>query len=144
LGFSPFCFQRLRALPTGLNDAGGDGFEREGAVAVPLRALDPANCIGVRGSEQFTADDATEVIGNHIMVADAAVLTVDAVEEFDQFDGFDEEAGLFPDLADNAGGEGLAEFKQAAGEGPVAFQGLGSAADEQDAAAVDDHRANAQ
>ena len=112
-------------------------------MAVPLGALDPADGVGVGGGAQLAAGDAAEVIGDDVMVADAAVFVVNAVEELDEFDGLDVEAGFLADLAHDACDERLADFEHAAGEGPVAFEGLAAAADEQDAALVDDDGADA-
>ena len=67
------------------------------------------------------------------MVLDAALRVAgDAVEGLDDLDGFDDEAGFFEDFAADGFFEGLAELDGAAWEGPLAFEGLPGAADEQD------------
>ena len=63
--------------------------------------------------------------------------------KFEQFEGLDVEAGFLADFAGDAGREGLADFEHAAGEGPVALEGLGSAANEEHAAVVNDNGADA-
>ena len=57
--------------------------------------------------------------------------------------GSNVETGFLAHLADDAGGERLAEFEHAAGERPVALEGLGAAADQKDAARVNDDCADA-
>src|ERR1700677_2471160 len=93
LWFKMFDFNLLGALPASFDDAHGDGIEDEGAVAVPLRALNPADGGGIRGRAQLAAGDAAEVIGDDVVIADAAVFTMNAIEQLDEFDRLDEEAG---------------------------------------------------
>ncbi len=90
-------------------------------MAVPFGALDPADGVGIRGRAQLAAGDAAEVVGDDVVVAHAAALAVDAVEEIDEFDGLDVEAGFLAHFADDAGGERLAELqacRRAASSGP--------------------------
>jgi hypothetical protein len=133
----------LRALPGLFNYADGDGVELEGAGSVPLRAFNPTDCVRVGGCEELAAGDAAEVVGEDVMVTNAAFDAVNAVKQLDQFKGFDDEAGLFAHLANDAGGERLADFKQAAGQRPLALERLVAAADEQDAACVYDYGTDA-
>jgi hypothetical protein len=126
-----------------VDDAGGDGVEDESAVTVPLGGYGPAGCVGVGGGLEFAGDDAAKIIGDHVMVLDAGVLPVNAIEEFDEFDGLDGEAGLFLDFADDGLVKRFADVDEAAGDGPVAAERLCAAADEQDAAGMDDDGADA-
>jgi hypothetical protein len=112
-------------------------------VAVPLGPLDPTHRVGVGGCEQFSAGDAAKVVGEHIVVLNPIANAVNAIEEFDQLDGLNDEAGLFPHLAGDAGSEGLAYFKQASGERPLATQRLCAATHEEDAAGIDDYGSDA-
>jgi hypothetical protein len=143
LWFKMFDFNLLGALPASFDDAHGDGIEDEGAVAVPLRALNPADGGGIRGRAQLAAGDAAEVIGDDVVIADAAVFTMNAIEQLDEFDRLDEEAGFLADFADDASGEGFADFEHAAGEGPVAFKGLSAAANQKHAGVLHDDGADA-
>jgi len=130
-------------LPSFFKDAHGDGIEEEGAVAVPFGALDPADGVGIGGCAQLTADDAAEVVGDDVVIANAAGLTMDAVEKLDKFERLDEEAGFFAHLAGDAFDEGFTDFKHAAGQRPMAFERFTAAAHEEHAAFVDDNRAHA-
>ena len=85
----PFVAQLLGALPALFNDAHGDGIKDEGAVAVPFRALDPADGVGVRGGAQLAAGDAAEVVGDDVVIADALALAVDPVDEIEELDGLE-------------------------------------------------------
>ena len=139
-----FLFESLRALPAFFDDADGDGIEDEGAMAVPLRAPDPANRVGVRGSAELAAGYAAKIVGNDVVVAHAALFADDAVDELNEFDDADIEAGFLADFADGAGGEGFAQLEHAAGQRPVALEGLAAATDEEHAAILDDDGAHAE
>ena len=110
---------------------------------IPFGALDPADGGSVRGGTQVAAGDAAEVVGDDVVIANAAVFAMNAVEKLDQFDGLDVEAGFFADLANDAGCEGLADLEHAAGEGPMTFEGLGAAANQEHAGVLDDDCADA-
>src|SRR5580698_4751242 len=138
----PVLLNCLRPLPACFDHAHGDGIELEGAVAVPLGALYPADRVGVGGGLQFPAGDATKVVRDHIMVPDAVAVAMDSIQEFDQLDRLDPQPGLFVDLADNAGGESFAQFQHSTGQRPLAFQRLASTAHQQHAAPIDDDRAD--
>jgi hypothetical protein len=77
------------------------------------------------------------------MVPDTVAFMVDAIEKLNKFDRLDGQAGLFAYLAGDAGGKGFADFEQASGKGPAAFEGLAAATDQQDTACIDDDRAYA-
>jgi hypothetical protein len=77
------------------------------------------------------------------MVANPVAIAMDAIEDFDEFDGLDLKAGFLADLSDNGLRERLAEFNEAAGNGPSAAGGFGASLDEQNAAFIDDDRAYA-
>ena len=70
----------LGALPAFFDDSDGDGIEDKGAVAIPFRSLDPTDGGSVRCGAQFAAGEAAEVVGDDVVIADAAVLAVNAVE----------------------------------------------------------------
>jgi hypothetical protein len=104
MGGAPFIAELLGALPAFFDDTDSDGVKDEGAVAIPLGALDPADRVSIRGSAELSAGDAAEIIGNDVVIADAAGFAVNAVEKLDEFNGLDVEAGFFADLANDAGG----------------------------------------
>jgi hypothetical protein len=66
-----------------------------------------------------------------------------AVDKLDQLERLDEEAGFLAYFAGYACGDGFTEFEHAAGQRPMAFEGLGAAAHEEHAALVDDDCADA-
>lgn len=130
------------AAPSLLYDTGGEGIDAQGGVAIPFRVLDPANLVGVRGGTEIASGDAAEVIGNDVVIADELAVAMDAVEELDKLDWLDEETRFFLDFADQAGRKRLAQLERAAGQGPLAFEGLGTAANQQNAACIDDDGAD--
>jgi len=107
-------------------------------MAVPLGALDPADRVGIRGGAKLAAGDAAKVVGDDVVVAHAIAFAVDAVEEINELDEFDVEAGFLADFAHDAGGKRFADFKHASGQRPVALEGLTAAAHEEHAAILDD------
>jgi hypothetical protein len=78
------------------------------------------------------------------MVTHAVALAVDTIEQLNQFDRFDGQAGLFAYLADETGGERFADFEQASGDRPLALEGLAAATHQQNTAPVDDNCAYAE
>jgi hypothetical protein len=116
-------------------------------MAIPFRALHPADGVGVRGRAQFAAGNAAEVVGDDVVVADAAgfapVFVMDAIEKLDQLERLDEEAGFFAHLARDAFDEGFTDFEHAAGQRPMAFEGFAAAAHEEHTVLVDYDRAHA-
>jgi len=67
---------------------------------------------------------------------------MDAIDELDQLERLDEEAGFFAYFAGDAIDDGLTQLEHAAGERPMAFEGLAAAAHEEHAALVDYDRAD--
>jgi hypothetical protein len=132
----------VRALPAGFNNAHDDGVKIKGGVAVPLIWPDPANGGGVRSCAECAAGDAAEIVGDNVVIADALVLTINTIEQFDELNGLDDEAGFFEDLTEDGGGEGFAHFNEAAGDGPAAFAGFSGALHKKHATAVHDHGAD--
>ena len=53
-------------------------------MAIPLRALHPADGFGVGGCAQLAAGDAAEVVGNHVVVANAAGLAPGFAVDLDE------------------------------------------------------------
>jgi hypothetical protein len=74
------------------------------------------------------------------MEADPVPIAMDAVEEFDEFDRLDDKACLLEDFARHGLAKRFAHIDQPAGNGPLAFGGLGAALYQQNAALLDDHR----
>ena len=68
---------------------------------------------------------------------------MDAVQQFNQFRRLDDQPGFLPHLADHTVRERLAQFKQAAGQRPLAPQRLGSAPHQQNPALIHHHCAHA-
>ncbi len=112
-------------------------------MAIPLGALDPTDRGSVRSGAQLAAGDAAKVVGDDVVIADALALAMNAVQEFNEFDGLDVEAGFLADFAHGSGREGFADFEHAAGEGPVTLEGLGAAANEEHAGVLYDDGADA-
>jgi hypothetical protein len=133
----------LCALPTFFQDAYGDGIDDESTVAGPFAALDPADGVGVRGRVQLASGDSAKIIGDDIVIAHAVAVTMNAVQKLDQFDRLNVEAGFLADLANDACDERLTDLEQAAGECPVALEGLGAAANQEHVAILHDNRAHA-
>jgi hypothetical protein len=73
----------------------------------------------------------------------AFFLAMDTVEKLNQFQRFDDQTRLFPRLADHRVEQPLAQFEQAAGQRPVAFERLGSTPHQKHPALVHNHRAHA-
>ena len=70
-------------------------------MAVPLRPLHPAHRIRIGSRLQSAAHHAAQVIRDHVMVADALALAMNAIQKLNQFNRFDRQPGLFPHLADH-------------------------------------------
>ena len=49
-------------------------------MAIPFRALDPADCGGIGSGAQVAASDTAKIVGNDVVIADAAALAINAVE----------------------------------------------------------------
>ena len=92
-------FSSMRPLPAVLDHAHRHRIKLQRAMAIPLRPLHPAHRIRIRGRLQFPAHHAAQVVRDHIMVADALALPMNAVQQLDQFHRFDRQPGLFPHLA---------------------------------------------
>src|SRR5579862_3023408 len=144
IGLCPFRLQRLRSLPAFFEHPDGDGIEDQRAMAVPLGPLDPSHRVSVRCGTQLTTGDATQVIGDDIVVANAAIFAVNSVEKLNEFDDFDIKPGFLADFADDPVDERLSDLEDAAGKSPMAFERFSAAADEQDAALLNDDRADAK
>jgi hypothetical protein len=112
-------------------------------MAVPFGALDPADGVGVRGGAQLAAGDAAEVVGDDVVIADAAALAMNAVESSMSSMGSTSRPVSSRTSRTDAGGERFTDFEHAAGERPVALEGLGAAANEEHAGLVDDDGADA-
>jgi hypothetical protein len=140
---TPFIAQLLGSLPAFFDEADGDGVEHKSAMAVPFAALDPTDGGSIRSGAQIATGDAAEIIGDDVVIADAAALAINAVEELDQLEGLDVEAGFLADFANDAGGECFTEFEHAPGEGPVALEGLCATANEEHAGVMNDNGADA-
>ena len=122
----------MRSLPALFNHAHGYRIELQRAVAVPLRPLHPAHRIRIRGRLQLPARHAAQVVGNHIVVADALALAMNAVQQLDQFDRLNRSARSLPSpRAPPRPASDFAHFKHAAGQRPLALQRLGSAPHQQ-------------
>ena len=108
-------------------------------MTVPFGALNPLDGIGIRCRAQFAAGDAAEVVGDDVVVANAAGFApsfaprfkMDAIDQFDQLQRLDEEAGFLAHLADDAIDDGFTQLEHAAGQRPMAFEGFAPAAHEQ-------------
>src|SRR5580698_1920498 len=112
-------------------------------MAIPFGALRPADSVGVVGGAQRSAEDAAEVVGDDVVVADAIAFAVNPVDELNQLERLDLKAGLFHHFARHAGGEGFAQLEVAAGKRPMALERFAAAADQQHAAVLHNHGANA-
>ena len=77
------------------------------------------------------------------MVANATAVAMDAIEQFDEFDRLDFEAGLLTYLARDGFCQHLTDLDESAGNGPPAESRLGGSLDEQNAAILHDDSADA-
>lgn len=136
-------FAILRALPAFLDDMDGNGVENESTMATPLGALDPAHVVGVRSGTQLAPVDAAQVVGDDVVVTHAAAFAVNAVEELNQLEGLDVEAGFLADFAGSPGGKRFSDFEHTAREGPLALERLTAAPDKKNAAVLNDNGAYA-
>ncbi len=119
------------------------GSRIERAMAVPLRTLHPPHCVCIGGCAQFSARHAAQIIGDHVVVADALALAMNPVENLNQFNRLHLQPGFFPHFARNPGGQRLAHFEHAARQRPMALERLAPAPHQQHPALLDDHRAHA-
>src|SRR5580693_309793 len=143
IGLCPFRLQRLRSLPAFFEHPDGDRIEDQRAMAVPLGAFDPAHGVSIRSGTQLAAGNATQVVGDDIVVANAATLAVNAVEKLNEFDDFDIKPGFLLYFARNSVEQRLTHLEHSAGECPMALERFPATADEQHAALVNDDRAHA-
>jgi hypothetical protein len=67
---------------------------------------------------------------------------MNAVQQLDQFQGFDYQSSLFPHLAHHGSQERFAQLDQATRQRPMPLQRLGSAPDKKHPALVYHHRAH--
>src|ERR1019366_3300504 len=81
-----------RPLPSRLDNPHGNRIKLEGPprrMAIPFRPFHPSHGIGIGSGPQLPARNATQIVGNHIMVSDAFALVpavlMDAVQQLDQF-----------------------------------------------------------
>ena len=77
----------------------GDGIEDERAMAVPFGAFDPAHRVGIRAGAELAARYPTKVVGDDIVVANAATFAVNAVKKLNEFDDFDFKPGFLLNFA---------------------------------------------
>ena len=88
---------------------------------------------GVAARSGCPANDATEIIDDHIVVFSSCVgVSHDALEDGDSLDGFDLETGFFEHLALERIFQVLTGFEYAARDGPIAFERLTTALNEKD------------
>lgn len=112
-------------------------------MAVPFHALNPSHGIRIRCGAKLSSGNAAEVVGDHIVIADAAFVAVNTLEEFDQIEAFDFQSSFFANFAGDCLGKCFTDFEHASRQGPVAFERFMAPAHQQDAAAVDDDSADA-
>lgn len=74
----------------------------------------------------------------------AGVVAYDALEDFEDAFCFDDKAGFLEDLAADGVIESLADFDNAARQGPGAFEGLAATLDQEDATGAEDEGADSQ
>jgi hypothetical protein len=125
-------------------DAGGGGGQMVGFQFV---FGGPGNVGDVAAGARLAGDSFAEVVEDDEVVARVRVvvarLAENPFEHLDEFHNADAQARFFFHLAASALFEGLSGFEGAAGDGPLAFERLAAAADEQGASALDDHAADA-
>jgi hypothetical protein len=119
-------------LPSLFYNADCYRIENKRGMAAPLSPLDPTGCLGIGRCAQLTPGNTAKIIGDDVVVTNAAFVTMDPFEQLDKLKRLDIEAGFFADLADDPFDERLADFEHAARERPMAFEGLAAAANEQD------------
>ena len=85
-----------------------------------------------------------EEVDQYIVILGASVgVGEDAVEDVEDFADFDGESGFFEGLAGGSVAEFLAEFEDAAGNGPFTPKRLGGTSNQQGAVVVDDDGSDA-
>jgi hypothetical protein len=132
-GFKLLRFKLLCALPGSLNHTNRNRIEGQCAVTGPLIAFNPADGGGIGGRLQIASRDTAKVVGDDVVIANAAILAVDTVEQFDEFHWLDVQAGFFADLAGYPGDKRLAHLEQPAGNRPAPLHGLSTPLHQKDA-----------
>jgi hypothetical protein len=122
---------------------------REGAFGELLvsqhGAWNPGDAAGVVSGQKLPSHHCTQVIVKDVMIFGAALgVEHDALEDFEQPFWADDQAGFFEHLPLQGVFDFFAAFDEAAGEGPVAFQRVAGALDQEDRVASDDQRSNAR
>jgi hypothetical protein len=98
----------------------------------------------VAGGTRFASDWPAEVIDkNEVILGAAGGVREDAVENFEHFAHTDVEAGFFQDLASGGVAKLLAKLEDAAGNGPLALEGLGVTTDKKSATILDNDGSDA-
>ena len=122
----------------------GNRFQVKRICVAPFAGAGPLQAGGVAGRVSLAAKDGTPVIHDHVVISDPAVFLKETVHDFDDALRLNGEASFLKDFALYAFDEGFAEFKQAAGDGPVAFARLVGALHQQDVSAgIDNDAADA-
>ena len=103
----------------------------------------PPGCARRAEVRYRSSDRTAQIIDDDEVVLDAAIATMDAVEDLDDLANVNIEAGFFFDLAPCGLHEGFAEFDDPARQRPLALSRLMRALDDECAASVDDDAANA-
>lgn len=128
-------------LQSGFENTKGNAVEMESG---PVGRSGPAKLDGIVTGAGCAAGDAAEIVGDDVVIANAAVaVAVDAVEELDQGQRFDRETGLLEGLAAEGFDERFAEFDQPAGDRPAILHGFMAAPDEQNTVAVEKNGSDA-
>lgn len=126
-------------LPRFQDDVAGEGVD-----GVQIIESGPAEIDGVAGARGGASGDAAEVIDENVVVLDATLFVAgDTVDDFDDGDGLDEEAGFFLNFAANALLQSLAELERPSGQRPLALERRVAALDEENAVLMEDDGSDA-
>ena len=104
----------------------------------------------IAASARFAADPFAKIVRDNEMesrpgchrVRSRAVWRENAIEDLDEIQDVNFEAGFFAEFTGHALLEGFPQFESSARNGPLAEQGLAAAANEESAPIFDDHTAD--
>jgi hypothetical protein len=105
---------------------------------------DPCDAPGVVPGEKLPSQHCTQVIVEDVMILGAALgVGHDALEDFEEAFWANDESGFLQHFASKRVLNFLPGFNQSAGKGPIAFERIASALNQEDGIPANDDRADA-
>jgi hypothetical protein len=105
---------------------------------------EPPDFGGVAGGGEIARNPAAEKINQNVVILHALPgIAQDAIEDAEEFAGFDGESSFFASLADGGVAHQFADFEHASGDGPLGLQGRMRSPYQNDAGVFDDDGADA-